>query len=102
LNAAASKEGVWMNFQSFEKPVNRFGFVVFCVSVALCLIAFLVSYRSYYSLSLERLAYLFLDSSTTWQQTVFKLGVAGAFVGAALTWNYFDKVKRVYQWVVKA
>ncbi|VVQ29765.1 hypothetical protein PS943_01494 [Pseudomonas fluorescens] len=90
-----------MNLQKFEKPINRFGFVVFCVSMVLCLIAFFVSYRSYYSLSLERLAYLILDSSTTWQQTLFKLGCAGAFIGAAFTWNYLDKAKRVYQWVVK-
>lgn len=63
---------------------------------------FFISYGSYYDVGMRRLAYLFFDSSNDWQQTVFKLGITGAVIGAALAWNYLDSVKRIYKWVVTA
>lgn len=87
---------------NFEKPINRLGFVIFCVSVACCLLAFFVTYRTYFSISWAWVAHLVLDESREWQQSLFKLGLAGAAVGAALAWNFLEQVKRVYRWVAKA
>lgn len=91
-----------MILHKFESPVSRLGFVLFCASIILCMVAFFVSYRSYYDVGLNRLAYLLLDSSGVWQQSVFKFGFFGALVGAALAWNLLSALKRLYSWVVKA
>lgn len=90
-----------MNHKRFETPVNRLGFVLFCVSMFLCIVAFSITYRTLYSPDLRWLAHLVLDSSSEWQQTVFKLGLIGGFIGAALAWNYLSVVKRICRWVMK-
>ncbi|MNE65139.1 hypothetical protein D3C80_1605940 [compost metagenome] len=90
-----------MRLETFESPINRLGFVLLTFSVALCLIAFFVSYRSYYDIGWNRLAYLLLDSSTVWQQHLFKFGFFGVLVGSMMAWNFVDLVKRVYKWVRK-
>lgn len=91
-----------MSLEKFESPVNRLGFVVVILSLALCLIAFFVTYQSYYEIGLRRLAYLLLDSSSVWQQSVFKFGFVGSLLGATLAWNFLGYVKRIYSWIVKA
>lgn len=42
----------------FATPLNRLGFVIFCGSMALCLIAFSITYQTYYDVSLRWLAHL--------------------------------------------
>ncbi len=91
-----------MSLEKFESPVNRLGFVVVILSIALCLVAFFVTYQSYYEIGLRRVAYLLLDSSSVWQQSVFKLGFFGSLIGAMLAWNFLGYVKRIYNWIVKA
>lgn len=91
-----------MNEKKFETAVNRLGFVLFCTSIFLCVIAFSITYRTYYSPDLRWLAHLVLDSSNEWQQTVFKFGLVGGFIGAALAWDYLSIVKRIYRWVMGA
>lgn len=91
-----------MILKKLEKPINRFGFVLFCFSLGLCFFAYLFTYKTGYSSGLKWLGYLALDSSYRWQQTVFRLGLAGAFVGAILAWNLLDFVKRIDKWVRRA
>ena len=90
-----------MSVQKFESPSKRLGFVVFCFSVALCIVAFLVTYRTYYGIGFYRLAYLIFDRSNDWQQTAFRAGLVGASVGAAVAWDLSSIVKRIYKWVKK-
>ena len=88
-----------MKGKKFESPVKRLGFVIFCLSSALCLVAFLITYKTYYDIGFYWLAHLIFDGSDQWQQTAFKLGLVGAIVGAALAWDYASVVKRLYKWV---
>ncbi len=90
-----------MMFKKLETPTNKLGFVVFCLSLGLCVFAFLVTYRTYYHYDGYWLAHLVFDQSYQWQQTTFKFGLAGAAIGATLAWNYLELVKRVYHWVWK-
>ncbi|MEE8873090.1 hypothetical protein [Pseudomonas helleri] len=90
-----------MIVQKFESPTKRLGFVVFCLSTALCIIAFLVTYQTYYGVGLYRLGYLVFDRSSDWQQTAFRIGLAGAAIGAALAWDFLSAAKRIYKWVKK-
>ncbi|WP_213939290.1 hypothetical protein [Pseudomonas sp. dw_612] len=90
-----------MMLKKLETPLNKLGFVVFCLSVMLCVFAFLVTYRTSHHYDSYWLAHLVLDRSYDWQQSVFKLGLAGAAFGATLAWNYLALVKRVYHWVWK-
>lgn len=85
----------------FATPLNRLGFVIFCGPMALCLIAFSITYQTYYDVSLRWLAQLLLDASNHWQQTVFRFGLTGAVIGAVLAWDLLSTVKRVYVWIVK-
>lgn len=91
-----------MSFETFESPINRLGFVLLVLSMTLCLVAFFVTYQSFYEIGMRRIAYLLLDSSTAWQQSVFKFGFFGAVIGAMLAWNFLGALKRIYKWVVKA
>jgi hypothetical protein len=103
LNAGLfDKEVPRMNLKKLEKPVNRFGFILFCLSLGLCLIAFLITYRTHYSLDAYWLGHLVLDESHDWQQTVFKFGLVGVAIGSTLAWNYLDNLKRLYKWVRSA
>jgi hypothetical protein len=88
-----------MNLKKLEKPVNRFGFILFCLSLGLCLIAFLTTYKTYHHIGVYRLGYLILDESRDWQQTMFKFGLVGVAIGSTLAWNYLDTLKRLYKWV---
>lgn len=90
-----------MSVKNFESPASRLGFVVFCFSSALCLVAFVVTYESFHDVSFYRLAYLIFDRSIHWQQTAFKIGLAGVVVGAALAWDFLSFAKRVYDWIKK-
>lgn len=100
LNARFPGTGtVSMSLKKFESPVKRFGFVVFCLSSALCLIAFFVTYKTYYEIGFYRLAYLIFDSADIWQQTAFKIGLAGVAVGSAMAWDFLSIAKRLYKWV---
>ncbi|WP_407729464.1 hypothetical protein ACJJU9_21375 [Pseudomonas helleri] len=90
-----------MIVKKFESPTKRLGFVVFCLSAAFCIIAFLVTYHSYYGVGLNRLGFLVFDRSTDWQQTVFRIGLAGVAIGAALAWDFLSAAKRIYKWVKK-
>ncbi|MGF6108985.1 hypothetical protein [Pseudomonas frederiksbergensis] len=90
-----------MILKKLETPLNKLGFVVFCLSAGLCLVAYLVTYKTYYSYNANWLGHLVLEESREWQQTAFKLGLAGVAIGATLAWNYLELVKRVYHWVWK-
>lgn len=90
-----------MSLQKFESPAKRLGFVVFCFSTALCLVAFLVTYQSFHDIGFYRLAYLIFDRATTWQHTAFQIGLVGVLIGAALAWDLFSTATRVYKWVKK-
>ena len=88
-----------ISVKKFESPLERLGVVIFCLSSALCLIAFMITYKTNYEIGFYWLAHLIMDSSDQWQQTAFKLGLVGVIVGAALAWNYASIVKRLYKWV---
>jgi hypothetical protein len=86
---------------TFERPINRLGFVLLCVSLLACGAAFLVTYRTNHSLSFEWLGHLLLESGYMWQQSLFKIGFFGALLGAALAWNLFHQARKVVTWVTK-
>jgi len=88
--------------KKLETPTNKLGFVLFCLSLAVCIFAFLVTYRTNSNYDAYRLAHLVFDQAYEWQQTSFKLGLVGIVIGATLAWNYLELVRRVYHWVWKA
>ncbi|WP_122223132.1 hypothetical protein [Pseudomonas syringae] len=90
-----------MGLKAFEQPVNRIGFVLFCLSLSACTLAFLVTYRTRFDLGIMWFGHLLMDSGNYWQQSVFKAGLLGAIVGAALAWNLMAYFRKLAVWVSK-
>lgn len=88
-----------MRASRFQQPINRFGFVLFCLSLFACALSFSVTWRTYYSWDLRWIGHLLLDSGSEWQLSIFKLGFFGALVGATLAWNLLSLVRRLVAWV---
>jgi hypothetical protein len=88
-----------MRANHFQRPINRLGFVLFCLSLFACALSFTVTWRTYYSWDLRWLGHLLLDSGYGWQQSLFKLGFIGALVGATLAWNWLKLVRKLIVWV---
>jgi hypothetical protein len=88
-----------MRASRLEQPINRLGFVIFCLSLLACALAFSVVWRTHYSWDFRWVGHLLLDSGYEWQQSLFKLGFFGALLGAILTWNLLSSVRRLAVWI---
>lgn len=83
---------------NLKTPLNRFGFVLICFSLALCFGAWLINYGTHFA-GIGWVAHLTLDRVSSWQQLAFRTGLAGALAGAILAYNLLSSVKRVLYWV---
>lgn len=88
-----------MSLVTLKHPINRLGFVLFCISLAACFIAFAVTYRTSYQWGIMWIGHLLMESGGQWQQSIFKLGFVGALVGATLAWNWLRGLRRIAAWV---
>ncbi|WP_085701962.1 hypothetical protein [Pseudomonas sp. B15(2017)] len=85
---------------NFPRPINRIGFVVFCIGLLMLTVSYLstadfrydsVRFASYYK--------LMESNAREWWQHVFRMGIPVAFVGAWVAWFFDPTLGRVARWI---
>lgn len=89
-----------MKAVSFARPINRIGFILFCMGVLLIVVSVLATIEERYDgLRIARVYDLLLDRQRFWWQFTFRLSLALIFFGAWIAWLYDPTIGRVVRWV---
>lgn len=89
-----------MKVVNFAKPINRIGFVIFCVGSLLIVVSLLATVKfSYYGPSIATLYELLIYRVHIWWQFTFRLGLMMAFFGAWIAWLFDPTAGRVIRWI---
>ena len=89
-----------MKVANFATPINRIGFVVFCIGALLLVVSLLATVEFRYDGPHIANIYelLFLRERYWWQST-FRIGLPMAFFGAWFAWFYEPTVGRLIRWI---